>query len=96
MNDLILHPVAQTEYEAATAWYAEKSAAVSDRFIAEVEAAIHEVHRYPERYALVDDQHRLCLVASFPYYVGYRLRPGVVEVVAIRHAARDQNAWQER
>ena len=96
MNELILHRVAQTEYEAATAWYAEKNPTVSDRFIAEVETAVHDVHQHPERYALVDDQHRLCLVSGFPYYIGYRFRPGMVEVVAIRHAAQDQNVWRKR
>jgi plasmid stabilization system protein ParE len=96
MTDLVIHPVAQLEYERATAWYAERSPEAARRFASAVEAAIDEVRKHPDGYGLVDDQHRLHLVHRFPYYVGYRYRPGLVEVVAIRHSSQDQEAWKSR
>jgi hypothetical protein len=38
----------------------------------------------------------LYLVKGFPYYVAYRLRQNLVEVVAIRHSSQDQDAWRGR
>jgi plasmid stabilization system protein ParE len=96
MTDLVIHPAAQAEYERAAEWYAERNPAAADRFISEVEAAIQAIRNHPESYALVDNKHRLYLVQGFPYFVGYRYRPGLVQIVAIRHASQDQDAWQGR
>jgi plasmid stabilization system protein ParE len=96
MADLDIHPAAQAEYEEAAEWYAERSLAVAERFVAQIEAALEEIRRRPNSVALVDDQHRLYLVDGFPYYVGYRITPKFLQVVAIRHAAQDQDAWKSR
>jgi plasmid stabilization system protein ParE len=96
MNDLIIHPAAQVEYESAAEWYAQKNPSAADRFVSQVESAIQVIREQPEMFALVDDKHRLYLLHGFPYYVGYRFRPGLVEVVAIRHAAQDQDIWRAR
>jgi plasmid stabilization system protein ParE len=96
MTDLVIHPAARDEYVSAAEWYAERSLATAERFVTEVQAAIEAIRKRPDSFALVDDQHRMYLVNKFPYYIAYRYRSGLVEVVAIRHAARDQDAWKDR
>ena len=96
MVDFVIHPAAQLEYKNAAEWYAERSAIAAQRFVSEVEAGIETIRKRPESYALIDDRHRLYIVRGFPYYVAYRYRPGLVQVVAIRHAAQDQDAWKGR
>jgi len=93
MNDFAIHPAAQAEYEKAADWYAERSAVAAERFASEVEAAIDAIRKHPDSYARLDEAHRFYLLNRFPYYVAYRQKPGLVEVVAVRHAAQDQDAW---
>jgi toxin ParE1/3/4 len=96
MNDLVIHPAAQTEYEHAAAWYAERNATAAQRFVSEVETAIEQIRKFPDRYARIGETHRYYLLNRFPYYVAYRQKAGIVEIVAIRHAARDQDVWKGR
>ncbi|MCI0333774.1 MAG: type II toxin-antitoxin system RelE/ParE family toxin [Planctomycetes bacterium] len=96
MTDLVIHPAAQMEYAKAAEWYAERSTAAAHRFASEVEAAIQAICKQPDSYPLVDDRHRLYLVNGFPYYIAYRQLPGLLRIVAIRHAAQDQDAWKDR
>jgi plasmid stabilization system protein ParE len=96
MNDLVIHPAAQAEYEEAADWYAERSAVAAARFASEVEAAIEAIRKHPDSYARLDETHRFYLLNRFPYYVAYRDKLGLVEIVAIRHGAQDQDAWKGR
>jgi plasmid stabilization system protein ParE len=96
MNDFVVHPSAQAEYEGAVAWYVKRSTRVGQRFASEVEAAIEAIQRHPESFARLDETHRCYLLHRFPYYVAYRQKPGLIEVVAIRHASQDQDAWKDR
>jgi plasmid stabilization system protein ParE len=96
MIDFRFHPTASLEYEKAIDWYLEKSAHVASRFVAEVETAIELIRKYPERYPRWDDQYRFYLLDRVPYYVAYRHTSELVVIVAIRHAAQDQDAWKGR
>jgi plasmid stabilization system protein ParE len=96
MNDFVVHPAAQAEYETAVDWYAERSTVAAERFVSEVEAAIEAIQRHPESFARLDEAHRCYLLNRFPYYVAYREKPRLIEVVAIRHASQDQDAWKGR
>ena len=96
MNRLRIHPAAYAELEAATNWYAAQSVRAAARFAAEVEVAVETIHKYPERFARIDDSHRIYLLDRFPYFVAYRQKSGLVEVVAVRHTSQDQDAWKGR
>ena len=96
MANLKTHPAAQAEYESAVRWYADKSKRAAARFVGEVQAAIEAIQAHPDRYARLDETHRLFLLERFPYYVAYRQVRGVIEVIAIRHSSRDQDAWKGR
>jgi len=96
MNDSVIHPAAQAEYEKAADWYAERSVVAAERFASEVEVAIEAIRKHPDGYARLDETHRFYLLNRFPYYIAYRYKPGLVEIVAIRHGAQDQEAWKGR
>jgi plasmid stabilization system protein ParE len=96
MIDLAIHPEARDEYETAIEWYQKQSASAAARFIAEVDVAITAIHRQPERFTRIDDDHYCFLLDRFPYFVAYRYTRQQVTVVAIRHTSRDQSGWIER
>ena len=74
MNDFVIHPAAQAEYEQAADWYAERSAKTAQRFVSEVEAAIEAIWKQSDSYARLDETHRLYLLNRFSYYLAYRLK----------------------
>ena len=96
MNDLVIHPAAQAEYENAADWYAERSTVAAQRFISEVQVAIEAIRKHPDRYARLDDTHRFYLLKRFPYYVAYRQKQPFVEIIAVRHGAQDQDSRKAR
>jgi plasmid stabilization system protein ParE len=96
MIDSGILPIAQAEYESAVDWYLDKSPAAASRFVAEVETAIDAIRKYPDRFPRWDDLYRFYLLDTFPYYVAYRLTSDGIAIVAIRHGAQDQDAWQGR
>ena len=96
MKNLDILFVARLEYANAVDWYLKKSVSAANRFSAEVENAIEAIHESPEQWARWDDTYRFYLLNKFPYFVAYRQTKDTVVVVAIRHAARDQDEWLGR
>ena len=80
MNDFVIHPAAQDEYEKVADWYAERSVVAAERFASEVEVAIEAIRKHPDSYAHLDQTHRFYLLNRFPYYIAYRYKPGLVEI----------------
>jgi plasmid stabilization system protein ParE len=96
MTDFPILSAAQVEYDQAVDWYLTKRLAAVNRFVAEVESALEFIRADPERYPRWDDTYRFYILNEFPYYVAYRHTSDVVVIVAIRHSAQDQGAWQGR
>jgi plasmid stabilization system protein ParE len=96
MSELEFLPVARIEYANAFDWYLQRSVRAANRFVSEVEAAIDEIRRDPERFARWDETYRYRQLATFPYFIAYRLHDDEIVIVAIRHAAQDQDAWKGR
>jgi plasmid stabilization system protein ParE len=96
MKNLDILLVARLEYASAVDWYLKKSVSAANRFSAEVDSAIEAILKDPEQYARWDDKYRFFLLRKFPYFVAYRQTEDTIVIVAIRHAAQDQNAWKGR
>ena len=96
MTPIDVLPAAQSEFREGVAWYRERNSRTARRFALEVKSAIAAIRQYPERYPHWDEVHRFYLVNDFPYYVAYRQVQDSVQIVAIRHAAQDQDAWKGR
>ena len=90
------HPEALAEFEDATHYYAEKQAALAQRFIASVEAVLQHLSEHPDVYATLEHDVRRCLTRVFPYAVLYTIEADSVLIVAVMHSHRKPGYWQHR
>jgi plasmid stabilization system protein ParE len=61
----------------------------AERLELEIDNAFQQINRQPNRFPLIDSQHRYLLLKNFPYYIAYRVVENDVLIVAVRHTARD-------
>jgi plasmid stabilization system protein ParE len=94
--DILFHPEAQAEYDAAVAWYQARSPWAASRFEAEVERVVGLIGTTPERFPSYDEENRFAVLKRFPYSVIYQVQPGRAYVVAVAHSSRSEGYWQSR
>ena len=92
MFPLELTPRAETDLDAAIAWYAARDRALANQFDAAVNHALSQIAEHPLRYPEFDRGVCRVLLDRFPYK--YRvLSDAVVEVLSVYHGARDPDRW---
>ena len=96
MLPIELLPGARLDFDESFDWYAERGKETAIRFAAEIESALVKIVDSPERFYLIDEVHRSCLLQRFPYHVVYRIVGGRVLIVAIAHAKREPGYWEHR
>ncbi len=96
MANVLFHPEAQAEYDAALAWYQSRSMSAATRFEDEVERVLGLIAASPEMFPLYDDAHRFAVLRRYPYSVVYQVQSGQVYVVALAHSSRSAGYWQDR
>ena len=96
MANVLFHPEAQAEYDAALAWYQARSLPAASRFEAEFERVVGLIGTSPELYPSYDDAHRFAVLRRFPYSVVFQVESGQVYVVAVAHSHRSPGYWQGR
>jgi toxin ParE2 len=89
-------PGARRDFDESFDWYAERSAIAAARFTDAVDSTLINISANPDRFALIDAQHRACIVQRFPFRVVYRVEPGRILVVAVAHAKRRPEYWKNR
>lgn len=67
------HGEAKVEADAAATFYNEKQPGLAQRFLDDLEDALHRIQRHPQAYRHVEGEIRKCRVAHFPYGVIYRV-----------------------
>lgn len=87
---------ARAEADAAAAFYNEKQPGLAQRFLDDLEDALHRIQRHPQAYRHVEGEIRKCRVAHFPYGVIYRVRSDFIEIIAVMHLRRSPGYWKER
>ena len=65
-------------------------------FLSELDRAIEQIARNPERYAPDESGTRRLLLRRFPFLIVYRKAGAGTEVLAIAHGRRRPKYWQER
>ena len=95
-KDVEFHEAASLEYEAAFAWYLERSGRAALRFVREVERAIASICEAPERSPVGAGGTRRFLLQRFPFAVVYRELPSVIQVLAVAHGRRRPGYWKKR
>ena len=94
---LELHEEAGAEYDAAFDWYLERSPDAALKFDSELNRAVAEIARAPQRWASGPYQTRRFLLRKFPFVLIYRERAGGdIQIVAVAHTSRKPGYWKER
>jgi len=93
---LIFHPIAETEYQQASAYYENEHPGVGEEFEFEVQAVLLRVQQHPDRYPIAVRDIRFAHARRFPYSVYYRIRRDRIDVLSVFHESRDPAEWQSR
>jgi toxin ParE1/3/4 len=92
----LFHPEAALEFEAAVRFYQARGRILGDRFSNEVRVTIRRIIETPERWRVLENDVRRCLVRVFPYSVLYTIEPDFILIVAVAHAKREPGYWRHR
>ncbi len=97
MANVVFHPDAQAEFQAALSWYGQQSRRAAQGFEREVDRVLTVLASSPDRYPFYDDVYREVMLTRYPYSLLYRVETnGDVLVVAVAHASREPGYWQGR
>lgn len=91
-----LHPAAIDDARAAREWYEECNPSASDSFVVELDYAIEQISRFPNRWTTHLYGTRRFLLHRFPFSVISREVGGGIEVLAFAHASRRPAYWRSR
>ena len=87
---------AEARAEAAAAFYNDKQPGLAQRFLDDLEEALHRIQRNPQACRQVEAAIRKCRVAHFPYGIIYRVRSDLIEIIAVMHLRRSPGYWKQR
>lgn len=90
------HPEAIAEFQEAALYYDQQRTGLGGLFVDAVEAAVHAIQEAPERWALLDQGVRRCLVRVFPSALLYAVEPGFILILAVMHCHRRPSYWRSR
>ena len=90
------HPEAQLEAGEAARFYGERQPGLEQRFLDILEDAPHRIRRRPQMYLKVAGEIHKCKLPRFPYGIIYRMKPDVIEILAIMHLRREPGYWKSR
>jgi toxin ParE1/3/4 len=94
--NILFHPEAQAEYDAALAWYQARSLRAAALFEIEMDRLLGLIGGNPNLYPAYDDDHRFAVLRRYPYTVIYQSLPAHICVVAVAHSGRSAGYWQGR
>lgn len=90
------HPEAEAEFVEAVQFYRERGRTLGARFASEVRSAIAKAVARPDRWRVLEDDVRQCVVRVFPYAVLYAIEPDYLLIIAIKHGKRRPGYWRHR
>ncbi|MEK6279136.1 MAG: type II toxin-antitoxin system RelE/ParE family toxin [Acidobacteriota bacterium] len=90
------HPDARLEYKEAAVFYENRRSGLGAAFTKEIESAIDRVLQAPERWRVVDQDVRRCLVHTFPFGILYTIESDSILIVSVMHLRRKPNYWRAR
>ncbi len=86
---IVYHPAVQREVSTIVRHYDAISGRLGDAFWEELICLIDQVGASPERFRLVDNGLRRANLKRFPYHFLFRIVPGGIRVIVVRHHRRD-------
>lgn len=88
MKPLVIHPRAAKDARDIAAKYAEVSDELRDQFWEEMDLAIDQIERYPERHHYDPSGKRRSNLEKFPYHILFEERLECNRILVIRHHHR--------
>ena len=80
----------------AVQFYKQRGRTLGKRLSHEVRTTIRKITATPERWRMLEDDVRRCLVRVFPYSVLYTIEDDYILIVAIAHGKRQPGYWRHR
>lgn len=96
MRPVIHHPEAEAELMEAAQFYNRRRPGLGDEFADAVDAAANVVAERPERFRVLEDGVRRCILKRFPYTILFREAGDAIQVLAFKHHARHPDYWKHR
>lgn len=93
---LVVRPEAERELADAFDWYEERVPGLGSEFLRCIDAVLSAVRRNPRQFPQVHRSVRRALTRRFPYAVFFVDDEERIAVLAVFHAKRDPQQWQER
>jgi plasmid stabilization system protein ParE len=91
------HQLARSELREAVLWYRERSPAVAERFVDQVNHAVERIEHDPESHPVIGRNHRYVRVSRFPYLLVFRMTDtDAVLITAVAHTSRRSGYWRHR
>jgi toxin ParE1/3/4 len=90
------HPEARGEFREATAFYRKQSRTVATEFAAEIRSAVRRISELPESGSPGTRGVRRKLVNRFPFTLIYRIKPDLIQIIAVMHQRRKPEYWLDR
>jgi plasmid stabilization system protein ParE len=96
VTEVRFHPAAADEVEDAYLFYREHDPGASRRFTAEIARALNAIAEAPGRWPTGPRSTRRFVLERYPFTVFYRLRDGVVTIIAVAHQKKRPGYWRAR
>ena len=87
---------AELELLDAAQYYEHQATGLGSEFLDEIDAAILDIRKSPERWPILRDNIRRRLVRRFPYALLYRVDPDEIIIQATMHLRRRPDYWTGR
>ncbi|MBI5966553.1 MAG: type II toxin-antitoxin system RelE/ParE family toxin [Deltaproteobacteria bacterium] len=95
-RELIIRPEAEADLAEAFEWYEARVPGLGLEFIRAVDSLLNSILRNPLAYPVVYKTVRRALARRFPYEAFFVVEPETVVLLAVFHAKRNPQRWQER
>lgn len=96
MMQVIIKPAANEEFIAAAKWYESRKSGLGDTFTKAIQTLVARICEQPTSFPIVAKDVHQAIERQFPFSVLYRIRDNHVVIIAIFHASRDPQSWQDR
>jgi len=93
---VVFRRAAKIEFEDAAVWYDEQRSGLGEEFVHEIEQAVTQAAATLQRYLLVFGDVRRTVARRFPFAIYFRVRAGILIVLAVFHGQRNPVIWQRR
>lgn len=84
------------DIDAATQWYSEQQTELALEFLNTLDETFERIANYPQAYYEVESGIRRALMKKFPYCIYYIISSDRITILAILHARRAPDTWQQR